>query len=273
MAHSKTTAGQSRKSHKTRKTVPVSAPRGKTSLPSTALTVSPKTSVNPLTTVLQRIPESLPAQGGGDQPPVPPTLSLLDATTLGKDAQKDEDKRLDGASCATGVPEPLPPQKQWWYRPADSKARKLVEKIVVMDVAGWKSADIAKKLHTTAASIDQYRYIGKKNGWLRINETGEEETVDIEAELAMTVDRKIVRNIDASLDGHMTNWQTHEMTLAAAKGRGIFKGDAAKGVTLSELPLVAIQVIMPPVGAMDQHINEKDVGGTPAYVEGEIQEP
>jgi transposase len=169
--------------------------------------------------------------------------------------------------------EPVP-EKQWWYRPADSKTRKIVEKIVVMDAAGQKDAEIAKRLKTSEGTIRQCRYIAKKNGWLRTNEDDELEMVDVEAEMAMTVDRKIVRNIDASLDGQMTNWQTHEMTIAAAKGRGIFKGDSKGGdANGSVLPVVAIQVIMPSVGAGDQKVVEENIGGTPAYVEGEVDTP
>jgi transposase len=163
------------------------------------------------------------------------------------------------------------PKDQWWYRPADSKARKVVAKIVVLDAAGHRDEEIAKRLKTTAASVRQYRYLGKKNGWLRVDEDGEEELVDLEAELAMTVDRKIVRNIDASLDGQMTNWQTHEMTMAAAKGRGIFKGDKTSEGVGNALSVVAIQVIMPPIGAGDQKVIEENIGGAPAYVEGDVE--
>ena len=238
--------GTTTKSHKSRKTDPVSAPADGTSSVSLAI---------------------LPAG-----PPLPvPTPDQF--STVGSTLAAPTTEERHGPNVATGVPEPEPEPRQWWYRPHDSKARKLVEKIVVLDVAGWKNADIAKKLHTTPATISQYRYIGKKNGWMRIDESGEPEIVDIEAELAMNVDRKIVRNIDASLDGHMTNWQTHEMTMAAAKGRGIFKDAAAKAaLSIGELPIVAIQVIMPTIGVLDQRIDETNVGGVPAYAEAEIVE-
>lgn len=167
------------------------------------------------------------------------------------------------------VPTELPAEKQPWYRPPDSKARAMFEKIAVMRVAGRPDADIAKKLKTTEQSIRQYVYLAKKNGWA----DDEGEPVDVELEAAMTLDRKVVRNISASLDGQMTNWQTHEMTIAAAKGRGIFKSGPDAGVTAQvQLPIVAIQVVMPPLGAGDQmpEITEEQMGGTPAYVEAEI---
>lgn len=164
------------------------------------------------------------------------------------------------------------PERQWWYRPPDSKARKMAEKIVVMRAAGHPGKEIAKRLKTTVATVDQCMYIARKNGWL----DDEDEPVDLEAELALDVDRKIVRNVAASLDGNMTNWQTHEMTIAAAKGRGIFKShEVGKNDAPTQLPVVAIQVVMPPLGAGDQlpQIDESQMGGVPAFIEGETTEP
>lgn len=162
---------------------------------------------------------------------------------------------------------PLQPEKPYWYRPPDSKARKLFEKIAVMRAAGRDDEFIAKKLGTTYQSVRQYVYLAKMNGWA--DDDGE--PVDLEAELALNVDRKIVRNISHSLDGNMTNWQTHEMTIAAAKGRGVFKNhDTASGQQQQSMPVVAIQVIMPTVGVGDQQVVEANVGGVPAFEEGEV---
>jgi transposase len=164
-------------------------------------------------------------------------------------------------------PQELEPKRQSWYRPADSKARKLVEKIVVMRTAGRSDEEIAKRLKTTPPTIRQYIYIGKRNGWL----DDEGEPIDLEAELAINIDRKIVRNISASLDGQMTNWQTHEMTIAAAKGRGHFKSDKAdSNVIPGGMNVVQIQIINPTVGSGDQVVVEDNVGGVPAYLEGEV---
>lgn len=248
MANNKTTGGLFVKSHKKRD--PKTATAAPAAGPSTSVALQPtephqiaslSSSQNPLAAVLP-----VAVGGGGSQPPAPPVAAIE-------------------------TPGPLPAERQWWYRPADSKARKLVEKIVVMDVAGYKDADIAKKLKTTPASISQYRYLGKKNGWIRIGDDGDEEVVDLEAELAMNIDRKIVRNIDHALDGGMTNYQTHEMTIAAAKGRGIFKNDQSKNEGNASLPVVAIQVIMPTIGVSDQAVVEANVGGVAAYVEGDIE--
>ncbi len=156
----------------------------------------------------------------------------------------------------------------WWRRP-DSKLRKTAEKIVVMRVAGRGDAEIAKKLKTTEQNVRQTMYLARKNGWLTEDET---DVVDIEAQLAMEVDRQVVRNIAASLDGGMTNWQTHEMTIAAAKGRGIFKNHEKTEGGAAVLAPVAIQIIMPSIGAENQTIVEENVGGLPAYVEGEVED-
>ncbi len=164
------------------------------------------------------------------------------------------------------VPAPLPKEQQPWYRKPDSKLRKQADKIAVMRAAGRPVASIAKKLDTSEANVRFVEYIARKNGWY----DEDDEPVDLEAELALTLDRKIVRNVDASLDGQMTNWQTHEMTMAAAKGRGIFKNHDKVETEQTQLSVVAIQVVMPPVGAKDQQVlDETNIGGTPAYLEGE----
>lgn len=166
------------------------------------------------------------------------------------------------------------PTKQWWYRAPDSKVRKTAEKIFIMRAAGRDDTQIAKKLDSTPASVRQMVYIARKNGWV---DDGDE-PIDLELDLALTVDRKIVRNISAALDGQMTNYQTHEMTIAAAKGRGVFKNHEKSEVTgAAAMTAVAIQIIMPPVGAEDQQIGGVDipdnmVGGVPAYLEGEVSD-
>lgn len=239
MAQSKTTGGITAKSHHSRKTAAEKAP-------DTAL-IPAEPPVNPLLSVLQQ-----PERGEGGQPPVPSPNSETAPTVM-----------------AFTEPDP---KKEWWYRPADSKVRKMVNKIIVLDAAGHDDKTIAKKLNTTPGNVSQVRYLGRKNGWIRMGDEGEEVVVDVEAELAMTIDRKVVRNISASLDGQMTNHQTHEMTIAAAKGRGIFKNGEGKAAGEGNtLPMVAIQVIMPTIGLADQNVVDVSVGGTPAYVEGEVE--
>lgn len=164
---------------------------------------------------------------------------------------------------------PLDPKTQPWYREPTSKTRKQFDKIMVATAAGKSAEEIAKKLGTTAGNVRFVRYIGRKNGWCDDND----ELVDLEAELAFTIDRKIVRNIDRALDGQMTNWQTHEMTMAAAKGRGHFKNhDVIKTEGSNGMQVVAIKVVMPAIGAEDQkpEIGPDQMGGVPAYMDAEV---
>lgn len=193
---------------------------------------------------------------------VPPSIEEII-----KPSQDEMDEQAQGTKLLP--PQELEPKRQSWYRPADSKARKLVDKILVMRAAGRNDEEIAKKLKTTAPTVRQYIYIGKRNGW--IDDDGE--LIDLEAELAVNIDRKIVRNISASLDGQMTNWQTHEMTLAAAKGRGHFKGEKAiSDLGAATMNVVQIQIINPTVGAADQVVVEENVGGVPAYIDAEVDD-
>lgn len=245
MAKHVNTAGSTRKSHKSRKTT--AQKPGKPDIP---VMSEGGPSSAPLTTAEPSAP--IPLQN---------PLALALRNRLAKD---DKASAEPGRTTEIISPEP---KKQWWYREPDSKTRKLAEKVVVMRAAGRQDAEIAKRLKTTAPTIRQAVYVARKNGWLDDND----EPVDLEVELAMDVDRKVVRNVSASLDGQMTNWQTHEMTIAAAKGRGIFKADAGKAVDAS-MPMVAIQVIMPPVGADDQRVREDEMGGVPAYIEAETLE-
>lgn len=142
----------------------------------------------------------------------------------------------------------------------------MADKIAVMDAAGNDDKAIAKKLDTTIPTVRTTRYLAKKNGWWDEND----DPIDLEVELATNIDRKIVRNIDAALDGGMTNWQTHEITIAAAKGRGIFKNHENTKSETTEMRAVEIRVVMPAIGAANQQINEKDVGGTPEFIDGEV---
>lgn len=166
------------------------------------------------------------------------------------------------------VPAELPAEKQDWYRKPDSAVRTKAEKIAVMRMAGRPVADIAKRMGVTEGRVRVIEYLARKNGWY----DDEDQPVDLEAELAYNTDRKIVRNINASLDGQMTNWQTHEMTIAAAKGRGVFKNHDKVQVESQQMTVVAIRVDMPALGAGDQHISEENVGGTPAYLDAVVTE-
>lgn len=204
------------------------------------------------------------ATAGAMVPSSNPIVDILNGETdkPGRDAKDTP----TGDKPVVVLPPPLPAKPYWW-RPDDSKCRKHAEKILVLRGAGHDDATIAKKLKMTEQGVRQYVYLARKNHW--VDDNGE--MVDLEAKMSIEVDRKVVRNINHALDGGMTNWQTHEMTLAAAKGRGIFKShDAAEGSASVQIPVVAIQVIMPALGAEQQVVNEANVGGVPAFTDGEV---
>jgi transposase len=213
-----------------------------------------------------------PRGSAKDSGGIPPTS--LAVVPLSDPTKKSEGAQAQPPEGGEGVRVLPPPgvakrkEDEWWYRPADSKARKIAEKIMVMRGAGHDDREIAKRLKSTENSVRQYVYLARKNGWL----DKEDEPVDLELELAMSVDRKIVRNIDAALDGHMTNWQTHEMTMKAASGRGIFKNHEKTEGGAQQMQVVAIQIVMPAVGAGDQAVEIPDdmCGGVPAFAEGEV---
>ena len=157
-------------------------------------------------------------------------------------------------------------KQEYWYRPPDSKARKLFNKIAVLREAGHEDEAIAKRIGTTPQSVRQYVYLAKKNGWA----DNDGEPIDLEAEMALNVDRKLVRNLNNALDGGMTNWQTHEVTLELAKRRKVVS-DVQDGAGSQALPgVVAIQVVMPALGAEQQVVVEGNVGGVPAFLEAEV---
>lgn len=179
-------------------------------------------------------------------------------------------KDVADASIDTGIIQEEP-AKQWWYRKPDSKARKLAEKIAVADAAGLPDKEIAKKLKTTEGTIKVTRYLAKKNGWW----DSEDEPIDLDTEMALSAERKAVRNLNAGLDGKMTNWQTHELTMATLKGRGLLRNhEAAKSDQGASVGMIGIQIIMPPMGAGDQKVEIPDtmVGGVPAFIDGEVSD-
>ena len=189
------------------------------------------------------------------------------ASVFSDTAEKPIEGAAEKPTEDTGIPVEKPREQQTWYRAADSKLRPKSEKIAVMRAAGHKVHEIAKRLKTTEANIRFMEYIARKNGWY----DEEDQPVDVEAELAMNIDRKIVRNISASLDGQMTNWQTHEMTIKGAEGRGFFKKHDKVEGGQAAMTVVAIRVEMPAIGAEDQHVlDEANLGGVPAYSEGEV---
>lgn len=206
-------------------------------------------------------------------PPSADAPAATDPQNLVNALMKPDDGRPTADEKAGVEDQSIPqedPKKQWWYRVPNSKSRKLAEKIAILDARLMDDASIAKKLGIKESTVAQTRYIARKNGWWDVDDN----PIDLETELALTIDRKIVRNISAALDGQMTNWQNHEMTIAAAKGRGIFKNHEKASVEHKQLTPVAIQIVMPPLAESQQRVEipEHMVGGVPAYEEGQIVE-
>ena len=244
-------SNQTAKSHKSRTTAKEPQPRQRTS-PGTR-----RASSLPMTP-----PEGSSSLGlakSATTTPEPPLSTIPDELVALVQAKLAADQP---------VPTELPAEKQAWYRKPDSETRKKAEKIAVMRLAGRRAVDIAKKLGISAGRVRVIEYLARKNGWY----DDDDQPVDLEAELAYNTDRKIVRNINSSLDGQMTNWQTHEMTIAAARGRGVFKNHDKVQVESQQMTVVAIRVEMPAIGAGDQTISEENVGGTPAYLDAAVVE-
>ena len=197
----------------------------------------------------------------------PSSLVPVATASVAPDSQALEPK-VDVVIPILGIPTPVRREDQPWYRPTDSKFRKQSEKIAVHRAAGRKAPEIAKRMGTTEGNIRHIEYIARKNGWY--DDDGE--PVDLEADMAMSIDRKLVRNIDASLDGQMTNWQTHEMTLELMKRRKVVSDVEQGADPHTGLSVVAIRIEMPAIGAGDQVFAEENVGGTPAYLEGDVTE-
>jgi hypothetical protein len=159
----------------------------------------------------------------------------------------------------------LPAEQQSWYRKPDSPLREQAKKISIMRAGGAEPDAIAKKLRTTTKNVRHVMYIARKNGWLDEND----EPVDVEAEMSFDIDRKVVRNMSAALDGRMTNWQTHEMTMALVKRR-VKDVNAEAASQAPTIGVVAIRIDMPALGQQDQRIVEANIGGKPAYVDAEV---
>ena len=263
---------QQRRTHKSQKTAPEAALAGKPRRSPVMLSEPPPLAPAkaeppsaPLTHLAVTFPDPM-----GDK-----IAAIAERREDRERRQKESAERKAAALEApadTGIPEP-DPTKQWWYRRPDSKARKQCEQIALMDASGVKDVDIAKRLNKgghnyTPQYIANLRYIARKNGWW----DSEDQPIDVEADLALEIDRKVVRNVSAALDGQMTNWQTHEMTIQAAKGRGLFKNhEIAKHEGAQTLGIIGVQIIMPPNSEEHEMLSPDECGGVPGFIEGEIE--
>ena len=150
--------------------------------------------------------------------------------------------------------------------------RKKVARILVLKMAGHKTAAVAKKLGTTPDTVRHYLYIAGKNGWL--SEDGYS-LVDPEEQMTYEIGHKIGRNVSAALDGKLLGPQQFDMTVEAAKGRGYFKNHSATKVEGQlSMPALEIKFEIPKGAPLSFQPPVADsYGGRPGYVEGQVIEP
>lgn len=217
-----------------------------------------------------------PAKGDTVPPTLPPSapinvpLAPSNSAPEPHPASNDPGKDVGLAFLTIAPPRPLQaPAVARWKRASDSRMRKKVTKIVVLKLAGWKTAEIAKRLKTTPDTIRHYLYIAGKNGWL----TGDGELVDPAEQLVYETSHKIVRNINAALDGQILKPQQFEMTVEAAKGTGHFKNHSAAKVEGNfTIPTLEVRFEIPKGSPIEPPV-PGSFGGVGSYVEGQTVDP
>mgnify|MGYP001607460514 FL=1 len=153
-------------------------------------------------------------------------------------------------------------------RPPRSKQRAKVAEIIALRLEGLSDEQIGKKVDLATRAVRQYVYHGTKMGWVTFD--------DPEEDLEYRLKHKIIRNVEGTLDGTLLpSAAMQEMTIAAAKGTGLFKTNEQKAGIV--VPQMAIQVNI--VGApgtaqaiTGQMARADAFGGTPAYLDAAIEE-
>jgi len=106
---------------------------------------------------------------------------------------------------------------------------------------GLNNTEIAKQLgYKSVTSVTNLLYEAGRRGWFL--------TPDVEDHLVYLTSHKIVRNIDKQLEGKDLTPQQQEMTIVAAKGRGLFRnyeGGKSEGAAPSLILGVKIEVVDP----------------------------
>ena len=142
--------------------------------------------------------------------------------------------------------------------PKDSKIRKTALRIVAMKHYGMTNEDIARVLNISKGTIGSYLFRAGRNGWL---DTLDDPKDEIEFNLA----HKIVENLKSLMNSPDESIRS-QVTLEAAKGT-IFK-KFGEAVQTSQPLVVALKIEMPVGG--NQPIREGTLGGSAAYVDGEV---
>lgn len=163
-------------------------------------------------------------------------------------------------SCNTALP-----KRPAWYLPKDSEIRTHALKIMAMRLSGLEDKEIGTVLGLNQQTIYNYMYRAGKNGYL--------DYYNAEDAIAYGLMPKVIQNLHDGLDDDVRNDNTGLMvkTLVAmkiAEGTVFKKYDTANR---AEAPLMMIGVkIEMPEGAVPQ-AREGTTGGTPAYVEADVE--
>src|ERR1035437_5398538 len=152
-----------------------------------------------------------------------------------------------------------------WWLPPDSKVRRCALLIMAMRLAGMEDGEIAKGLQISPKSISGYIYRAGKNGWLNLDAPRER------LEYQMT--NKALDNLEVMLDDNTmlppgAKIVKHEATHRLLEGT-LYKQFSEPAPQQIQQTIVAVRVEMPSGPAPS--IREDTTGGTPAFLEGDIE--
>ena len=145
--------------------------------------------------------------------------------------------------------------------------RQKANQAMALKAEGVSYEEIAKAIgYKNAHGVADLLYDAGKKGWLAA-------TPDVDAHLTYITAHKIVRNVDKQLDGEDLTEQQHKMTIAAARGRGLFKQyEEGKAETSQGQMLLAVKVEIVGEKTDIKSLPAENVGGRPAYLEGQVAE-
>lgn len=151
-----------------------------------------------------------------------------------------------------------------------NKQRAAARQIILLKAQGLSHAEIGEKLGLSVRNVTNLVYLAGRNGWLT--------TEDVTERLKFSTAHKVVRNVDAVLDGVVLHAGQQEMTIAAAKGLGLFVNhEVTKGEVANQSLVLGVKIEVvghkgiPAPGR--QLTDGGNTGGTPMYrevVEGQV---
>jgi hypothetical protein len=155
-------------------------------------------------------------------------------------------------------------KKPFWDVGKDSKTYETCMKILSMRVAGIDDKTIADTLKLSMQTVWNYCYIAGKNKWA-------DTFANAKDQIEFSIMPKVVRELEAGLDDrvrHVTSGMTvgQQMALQIAAGT-VFKKFQEAGPERTTNNILAIRIETVAGAIVD--IKEENIGGVPAYVEGE----